>query len=206
MKLEDLLVKKSEPVIFAEPGIVEIPQYLINDPEPVGYPDTKMQDDIYRWAIEDINFFGTDILDVGAGRGDLFSVMPYVNSFHAFETTVGLCEAGKVKYGNNPTYNIYNEDYLTSNNEGMFDYGFCIGTLNSIQTTDKWNTCVKVFNQMWVDCKVGLIFIVNTGSDEAGNNGFPFTELFTNLIVGEDKPFKLDYSKYEGIYKLRFLK
>lgn len=204
MKLEDLLVKKPTPVAVEES--VEIPDYLINDPEPVGYPDTKMQDDIYRWAIEDLNLTGMNILDVGAGRGDLFGVMPYVSSFHAFETTVGLCAAGKVKYGNNPVYNIYNEDYLTTINEGMFDYGFCIGTLNSIQTTDKWNMFVKVFNQMWVDCKLGLIFIVNTGSDEAGNTGFPFSELFTNLIVGEEKPFKLDYSKYEGIYKLRFLK
>lgn len=182
-----------------------IPDYLLNDPEVVGYPDLEMQDAIYQWAVEGVNCWGKTILDVGCGRGDLIKFIPYCNQYIGVETKDSLCLVGNRKYDHFDNFEICQGNYLTMTFVN-YDIGFVIGTLNSITAQDKWETFKEFFNKLYKEISDCCIFILNSGNSEEGFNDFPFNELFTELLTVSNIPFKIDYSKFEDIYKLTVYK
>ena len=92
---------------------IEIPDYLVNDPELVGYPDLEMQEKIYNWAIQYLNFSEKTVLDVGAGRGDLFNVLNQFNlkSYIGIEERQALCYVG-VSTHTDPRFSLINANYF----------------------------------------------------------------------------------------------
>lgn len=187
----------------------EIPDYLLNDPEIVGYPDKEMQEEIYRWAAEDvIPIIGEiAIVDIGAGRGDLdkFIGVHYPElkySYDGYESNPVLCAAA-TKLKNR----VYNKTFASTYDElnDLGDWAFCIGSLN--QAYDFEEHPLSRFERIlqhsinWI--KNGIVFILLSDSDDSEYIAFPINsivhilkEKFPNI------PYKIDCSKFNGIYKL----
>lgn len=174
---------------------IVIPDYLIHDSEIVGYPDIDFQQQIYLWAISDILIAGRSVLDVGAGRGDLFHFLGSVGTYCGYDTNKILTEIGPTKYPD-ARFSLINEDYLKVTHPQKFDISVCIGTLNSDELKSSFK---EFFDKMYEDTKEVLVFILST-------EYFPFSDIFMNILTDENIPFKVDYSKFEGIYKLSVYK
>jgi SAM-dependent methyltransferase len=182
-----------------------LPEYLINDPEIVGYPDLEFQEQIYDWVKGSIPTQGYTIKDLGCGRGDFFGHISKRESWeekfkdiHYFglELNQNLCTIAKQKY---PEINILNNDYFDT--DIHTDYTVCIGTLGDNLGQDKWKNFNKTLNWAINNTKIAVIFILQ--KDCYGNEGFfdyPFKELFEN--IDPNVKFVLDYSELEDIYKL----
>ena len=199
---EDRMIVEEQ--MFMESIDDKIPDYLLNDPEVVGYPDLEMQTEIYQWAVEGIRYWDKTILDVGAGRGDLFKYISYCKGYVGVESRESLCLAGRHKHASFENFSLVNIDYFQADNVGV-DVAFVIGTLNSINTKDKWDTFKQFFDKVYNEISDCCIFILNSKSDE-GLNDFPFSELFAEVLSVGNIPFKIDYSKFEDIYKLTVYK
>jgi hypothetical protein len=180
-----------------------IPDYLINDPEVVGYPDLEMQKGLYEWVLRDLPVSGYSIKDIGAGRGDFYG---YMNEqaikaspsprYTGFETKDSLVAAGRRKYEN---IELVQSDFLDS--DLVTDYTICIGTLNESHGNDKWEYFNKTLKHCLDTTKVAIIFVLS--ADMGGFDGFldyPLTEIISHIPKG--LRFNIDYTKFEDIYKL----
>lgn len=213
MNLEDLRYmytetppKKVSPEVESDRDVLTIPEYIKYDPEIVGYPDTDMQRDIYNWALEGLNLIGKRVLDVGAGRGDLFPLLSFINDYIGFETKQFLCTAGQSNHGHDRRFNLLCSDYLETELSEKVDVAFVIGTLNSTHSGDKWETFLKFFRKICNDCNDSIIFILNRATEDENFNDFPFDDLFANILSDTKTPFKIDYSRFEDVYKLTVFK
>jgi len=223
MKLEDLLNKKTSPTNDAptqhtskglketvqdrEEGTLDLklPDYLVNDPEVVGYPSAEMQQLIYNWVAEDLPMGGIySIKDLGAGRGDFYGHLVFrrplatspIPTYTGFEAKDSLVLAGKQKYEN---LNLIQQDYLTS--DLVTDYTICIGTLNEDHGQDKWEVFNKTLNHAINTTKRAIIFVLASNMDSMeGFLDYPFSELFQN--VPDNTRFTVDYTRLQDIYKL----
>lgn len=179
----------------------QIPDYLLNDPEIVGYPDEEFQTEVYNLVSKYLPFNKYSIKDLGSGRCDFYNHIfsqDYSNEIEyiGVESNPNLCEVARLKY---PNVNIINSDFLDIDIET--DYSVCIGTLNDDHTQDKW----EYFNKTLIYCqkttKKSIIFVLSRKMD--GLEGFldyPFDELFQNFP--ESSRFTLEYSTLEDIYVL----
>lgn len=193
-KMESELRDEIDKAILEE---LNLPEYLINDPEVVGYPDLEMQDYIYDWVINDLPFGGYTVKDLGAGRGDFFSkINSDVVKYVGFETKESLVIAGRNKYeGIELIHGDFFNSYLVT------DYTICIGTLNEDIGKDKWEYFNITLNHAINSTKIAVIFILASNMD--GTDGYldyPFKELLYNLPEGIR--FNIDYTRLEDIYKL----
>lgn len=68
-----------------------LPDYLIYEPELVGYPDAEFQQMIYSKVVAEL-IGCNDVIDLGCGRGDLY---PVVNAFGIQYTGVDQLESMK---------------------------------------------------------------------------------------------------------------
>lgn len=68
-----------------------LPDYLINDPELVGYPDSEFQEMIYARVVSEL-IGCNDVIDLGCGRGDLY---PVVDAFGIQYTGVDRLDSMK---------------------------------------------------------------------------------------------------------------
>lgn len=208
MKLEDLLKGSVEPtkieqsIVQEEPPKVEIPDYLLNDPQVVGYPDLEMQEQIYRMVAgtiynsEDDTKSRTELLsvkDFGAGRGDIIGWLDGFN-YAGYETNRLLVEAGKVKYDG---INLVEKDFFQSNLKT--DFTICVGTLNSMPTNDKWKLFREVMQKALETTTDKIIFVLANRFDVEGYNDYPLLELVQHLPTN---PFELNYTFLEDIYML----
>ena len=223
IKLEDLLNQEPKQEIFEmddlaplvngdmdfihEEPIIEIPDYIINDPEIVGYPDEQFQNDIYQWALG--WYYNDTIVDVGCGRGDFYQKIDDYDDpkYTGFELNEVLIRAGRIKY---PEINIKNENFLDYDGNN-FDRIFFIGSLNQdygfYDTSTFWGKYdyfKKVLFHSLKHCNKSLIFIL---LQDAENDfiAHPISEV-TSILTKENLPFHIDYSKFNGIYKLEVFK
>jgi len=175
------------------------PTYISDGPGLVGYPDQSMQDDIYNWAISAANFDGKRVVDIGAGRGDIIKYLPASVVYTGIETNKLMCEFGTQRHN----ANMINTDYVGLDIDfGSFDIALCIGTLNSIKSDNPWETFSNFFWKMYNEITDRMIIIVNNESADEFFNSYPFSELFINVLSNAKIPFTIDYSRYEGIYRL----
>jgi hypothetical protein len=177
---------------------VSLPDYLINDPQIVGYPDEETQNEIYDWVLEGLPKSNYSIKDLGCGRGDLFGRFHLQSNIDYFgiELNPNLYNVAKQKY---PDIQVFNNNYFDISIES--DYTVVIGTLGDDMGLDKWENFNKTLNWAISNTKQAVIFVLQR--DCYGSEGYldyPFTELFNNL--GTDVKFVLDNSKLEDIYKL----
>lgn len=198
MKLEDLLIPPNvklevaaptgivdtntkvndTPAKNTSPTLVEIPDYLINDPQVMGYPDAEMQDSIYEFVATHIrnqqeylvmqdeidSYDYCSLLDLGCGRGDF---LPFVNSY--LENSDWCKLGGYLGIDNNEiyidianqknqryirdSYNFKNGDILTLTQLDIpikYDYTVLIGTLNSMNLGG--NSKAKMFREIMEQC------------------------------------------------------
>lgn len=207
MKLEDLLKGSVEPTkspIIEEVPVAGIPDYILNDPQVVGYPDLEMQNQIYGMITRAI-YNSTDdvelrtgpysVKDFGAGRGDIKNwLIPDDIVYTGYETNRLLVEAGKVKYDG---INLVEQDFLRSTLKT--DFTICVGTLNSMPTNDKWALFREVMQKALETTTNKIIFVLANRFDVEGYNDFPLTELVQHLPTN---PFELNYTFLEDIYML----
>jgi hypothetical protein len=179
-----------------------MPEYLLNDPEVVGYPSIELQDFIYKWVAEDLPLAGDySIKDYGAGRGDFLAhlrtrgVLPFP-TYYGFEKKESLVLAGKQKH----TYlTLVQQDFLSS--DIVTDYTICIGTLNEDHGEDKWEYFNKTLNHAVKTTNKAIILVLASNMDNLeGFLDYPLQELFQNLP--KDVRFTIDYTRLEDIYKL----
>lgn len=201
MQLEDLL-KTPEEIIVPKPEPMNIPDYMLNDPEIVGYPDVEMQDDIYRWVENDIRFNAT-VKDFGCGRGDFgHAYLKYArpNSddlYIGIDKNPFLIEAGIRKWRSKYEFALKHGDWFDEFT--MTDYTVCIGSLNEVETADPMDFFFRTLTHALQTTKEQVIFVFNTEPEE-GYNHFPLDKVID--ILSEWKPFRLDCSRYKGICKL----
>lgn len=233
MKLEDLFKKPEtgpiftptseggwsvEPVLIAPTGTgtskiaeveaFQIPDYILNDPQQVGYPDKEMQDEIYGWVYDSVNKladpdtrFRSTITDFGAGRGDISHWFSGGDAFKytGFETNPILVQAGNQKYKESKyiDFTLIQQDFFDSNIKS--DFTICVGTLNSIPTENKWGLFRRTMQKALETTEKAIIFVLSNKFDVEGFNDFPFKELFDHL---PNNPFTIDCTKFEDIYML----
>lgn len=179
----------------------EIPEYLLNDPEVVGYPDNEMQSQIYDWVLGGIAS-RSSIKDYGCGRGDFYGYIEKYGYSHHHITYIGydinpnIINVGRVKY---PQCQFWLNDFQNVTAES--DYTICIGTLNDNHGQDKWEYFNRTLNNALVNTKVAIIFVLSRNFDNNPNFlDYPFEELFQHL--DKNLRFEIDYTKFEDIYKL----
>lgn len=174
-----------------------IPDYLLFDPEVVGYPDLEMQGQIYDWVYEELDSGKCSVKDYGCGRGDFWSGNRFVyGGYVGIENKESLVEVAKKKY---PHINIIQGDFLEQ--DLQTDYTICIGTLNDVHGFDKWEYFNKTLKKALETTNIAIIFILSSNMD--GIDGFldyPLNELFQNL--SPELPIEIDYTKFQDIYKL----
>ena len=201
-KIQTSLEDYDPPIRSGDAGSIinELPGYLLNDPEIVGYPNLEFQELIYNWVGSKIPVHqDVSIKDLGCGRGDFYGWLQDQGSnarYLGIDLNPNLCEVAKVKY---PKINIIADDFL--NCEIQSDYTISIGTLNEDNGNDKWDNFNKTLNYAINTTKRSILFVLSRNSDNLeGFNDFPFNELFNNLP--QDVLFEIDYSKLEEIYLL----
>lgn len=207
MTLESLL----NPEVVSDPIVTptvesrvefEFPDYILYDPEIVGYPNTVVQDNIYNWAIEGI-LTAQNVCDIGSGRGDFYRHFQKINQavdYIGFELMTSLVTAGN-KRTTDDHFKNYLGDYLELDAPTV-DYTFCIGSLNMKNDLDKWDYLNKIFERAMSHTNIAAVFILNRIDEEENMQGFPLEELFSRVDMLKTVPFVLDYSKMENIYKL----
>lgn len=201
MQLEDLL-KSPEEIIVPEPEPMNIPDYMLNDPKIVGYPDAEMQDDIYRWVANSIRS-GASVKDFGAGRGDfadayLKNLWPNSDDkYIGIDKNPFLIEAGIQKWRSKYEFALKHGDWFDE--FVITDYTVCIGSLNEPETPEPMDFFYRTMTHALQTTKEQVIFVFNT-EPEDGYNHFPLNKVIK--ILSDWKPFRLDCSRYKGICKL----
>lgn len=208
MKLEDLLKGSVEPTklpIIEEIPVAGIPDYILNDPQVVGYPDLEMQEQIYG-LVSDVIYDSivrdgkmrtepASVKDFGAGRGDIIKwLIPTDVLYKGYETNKLLVETGKVKHDG---INLVEMDFMQSTLKT--DFTICVGTLNSMPTNAKWKLFREVMQKALETTTDKIIFVLANRFDVDGYNDFPLTELVQHL---PNNPFVIDYTVFEDIYML----
>ena len=127
-ELEDQFISEIDQEIENHPEYVnveEFPDYLVNDPEIVGYPDEDFQEEIYNLISDRLPKFNFTVKDLGAGRCDFYAHL--MKDDYAGERKTGIdyfgidsnpysCQVAKKKY---PKVQIINNDFLDINTNSM---------------------------------------------------------------------------------------
>lgn len=193
---------KSEPDTF--------PDYLLNDPEIVGYPDRVTQHQIYDWVKAKLPYNYFSIKDLGCGRGDFGNWLdvsfehpsdndpdqsPEIN-YIGIDNNPNLIQVGQKKY---PELKLINSDF--NDVSIQTDFTVCIGTLNDEHDLDKWMMFNKTLNHALNNTKTAILFVLQANCyGIEGHLDYPLHELVQNLSEGIR--FEIDYSKLEDIYLL----
>lgn len=197
------LLNKSKDLVDSEKGsYIEFPEYLLNDPEIVGYPDKEFQDQIYDWVLSKIPN-NESILDFGCGRGDINWSRIYdeegeVSPYYGIDSNEILINVGRKKYELEDLY-LECGDFMQT--ELKKDWSICVGTLNEDRGKDKWSYFNQVLSKMISCSNKGCILVLSRNSDNMeGFLDYPFEELFTHLP--SNLAFEIDYSRLVDIYTL----
>lgn len=213
MKLEDLIspVLYPEIINLATENVDEadmnelFPDYLLEDPMVVGFPDKDMQDAIYRYAITDLIEFYPDargliVIDVGCGRGDLrVPLKEYYDDikYIGFELNSIHVKSAKKKYN----LTISNSNFVES--QIKCDWIFFIGSLNEdYGLGSKFEYLDELFrHSLTSDCK-GMTFIL-LNDDEDGLISYPVSSI-TNWLSSNypNLAYNINFSAFQGLYKL----
>ncbi len=174
---------------------MKIPDYIIDDPEVVGYPDEKMQWDIYNWVSKSIPNPEATVKDFGCGRGDFGHDWVRSENYIGIDRTPVIINAGKKKY---PGLDLRLGDWFDCND--VTDHTVCIGSLNSNNGQDEWEYLADTLDHAIATSNISVIFILNRKTELDGYVEYPIGKLLD--LLNDDLPFEIDYSKFEDIYKL----
>ncbi len=197
-----------------------IPEYLLTDPEVVGYVDEDTQTSFYKLAVDGIEIdANTSIMDLGCGRGDFFKFIYDLGTgctdYTGYELNSSLIEAGKVKYKEFDVINFKHENFLNPKPIGTepLEYQTADWTFNILNLalnydnhkTDKWEHFDSVLEASMRLCDKGSIFIML--SDNGGVNEYvhhPIDEVIKR--IQKKYMFAIDRTSSTSIYKLGIIK
>lgn len=193
-----------------------LPEYLLEDPQVVGYPDLEMQENLYAYALRGVLPLVQDpinpmaVVDIGAGRGDLRAFLDanYPGyQYYGYELNSIHRNIAKQKYGIELIVSDFSN--IAYNFKG---WGFCIGSLNDdygLFQPDSPDSKYAYFGKLLDSClrniSEGSVFILlnETSSEQENLIPFPIAEMVEFLDSNyKDLAFSIDYSKFQGIYKL----
>ena len=188
------------------PETIELfPDYLLNDPEIVGYPDLDTQEEIYDWVENYLPYSSYSIKDLGCGRGDFYA---YLNrdrydgernkliDYVGMDSNPNMVNIAKQKY---PNIQVLHNDFLDISIDT--DYSVIIGTLNEDNGNDKWDNFNKTLIHCLSNTKKKIIFVLQANSyGFQGSVDYPIHELVERL--DPNLKFIIDNSKLEDIYVL----
>lgn len=196
------LVQKSSEILDSEKGnFVELPDYLLNDPQIVGYPDEQFQEEIYLWVAAKMNSINYadefSVKDLGCGRGDFTWVTRgWTIDYIGIDSNPNLIQVGQQKY---PEIKLINSDF--NDVSIKTDYTICIGTLNDDHGLDKWEVFNKTLIHSLNNTKTAILFVLQANCyGEEGHLDYPIHEVVQRLPEGTK--FEIDNSKQEDIYLL----
>jgi hypothetical protein len=179
----------------------ELPDYLLNDPEIVGYPDEEFQNEIYQWVESKLPRFDRiiSIKDLGAGRGDFYGYIEKGEiefDYIGIDSNPNLIQVGQQKYpGIKLICNDFNDVSIQT------DYTICIGTLNDDHGLNKWEVFNKTLNHALNNTKTAILFVLQANCyGEQGHLDYPISEVVNEL--GTFIRYEIDNSKIEDIYLL----
>lgn len=175
------------------------PEYLINDPQIVGYPDEDIQNQIYEMVNSHLPTMNFSIKDFGCGRGDFYNYLTSTNrgvDYFGIDLNPNMVNIAKSKY---PDIQIFNNNYLDIAIES--DYTVVIGTLNESNGLDKWENFNKTLIHAKNTTKREILFVLQSNCyGFEGSDDFPIHEVIQRLP--ENTRFVIDNSKMEDIYVL----
>lgn len=174
---------------------IEIPPYLLDDPEAVGYPSEEFQQEIYDWVLQYIpSFTIKTVKDFGCGRGD-FGKNFFPNYYTGIDHNKIIVDTGQKKY---PTFNLIHDDYLKCTIQT--DYTVCIGTLNTFVGIEKWDWFERTLEVALNTTNDAIVFVLSKNTEMEGFLDYPISEIIGR--IPSELPFKVDYTKFEDIYAL----
>jgi hypothetical protein len=193
-----------------------LPDYLLEDPQVVGYPDLEMQESLYSYALMGVLPLVQDpinpmsVVDIGAGRGDLRAFLDtnYPGfQYYGYELNSIHRNIAKQKY----EIELINEEFSRST-MNFHGWGFCIGSLNDdygLFIPNSPDSKFTYFGHLLDACikkiSEGVVFILlnETSPEQENLIPFPMPEMVEFLDSNyPDLAFQIDYSKFQGIYKL----
>lgn len=193
--LSDIERETFEEKLATDQLTIEIPPYLIDDSEAVGYPTDEFQQEIYDWVLEYVpSFTIKTVKDFGCGRGD-FGKHFFPNYYTGIDLNKIIISAGRTKY---PPFNLMCADYLKCSLQT--DYTVCIGTLNSFVGIEKWEWFEQTLKIALDTTNEAIVFILSKNTEVDGYLDYPISETISRIPT--ELPFKIDYTKFEDIYAL----
>lgn len=199
----------SEDTTVQEP--VEIPQYMLNDPQWVGYPDKAMQEAVYQNAA--FGALGSDVvsvLDVGCGRGDFGdyiknAINPEIEYF-GIDANQHMINAGKKKY---PDLRLDNQifDIKQFQTEGRkydwifhvtnltVDYGF-MGDANQYDYLD------ALVRKSINESNIGSVYILLNDGQRTDNYLHWNIGSVSQMLLFMGVRFAIDNTDFQNMFKL----
>lgn len=163
-----------------------LPDYLINDPELVGYPDAEFQQMIYSKVVSEL-VGCNDVIDLGCGRGDFY---PVVNAFGIQYTGVDRLESmKKVAEQKYPGIEVLCQDWIDPLPKS--DAVVVVGSIGDVDTFDY----VIDMSLGYTKKKVVMVLSEDVVSVHRAIQQIKL-----------DRPYKIDASFASGVYMLTIWK
>lgn len=193
-------------------------EYIMNDPEMVGYDDKEQQRDIYDFATEELE--GEEsVLDFGCGRGDLHEFLYQKDGetpkYKGVDINSPLINAGIKKYA--PDITIENKDWFDLDSSYKSDWCVNIGSLCTrydSSSEDGFKLVTSTLDKMMDLCDTGSVLILFSTHmpEEAKEKEFLLVDPGKILTYALNKygldtgNVILDHSYTDAIFKLTVLK
>lgn len=158
-----------------------LPDYLINDPELVGYPDAEFQQMIYSKVVAEL-IGCNDVIDLGCGRGDFY---PIVDAFGMQYIGVDRLESmKKVAEQKYPGIEVLCQDWR----DPLLSYADAVVVIGSIDNVDTFDYVVEMALG-YAEKKVVMVL---------SEDVVPVRHAVSQM----NRPFKIDASFASGVYML----
>ena len=211
---EPIVEEPTQEVADMEP---EIPEYMFNDAGMVGFSDSQIQSDMYNLAIHgNIPLFGeVSVLEIGAGRGDLFthitSQLSALNvTYTGYESNQLLAKIGNIKLEDQESASVVADNFLTAEITETYDRVYIVGSLDVDygENIQPWEHLEMMLRKALDVTNVGGIatcVLLHDNGGEDNYRAFPIPNV-TDLILKFNMPFDITYGSIPSIYKLSIKK
>ncbi len=189
-----------------------------HDQRSVGWGEKGRQLERFKILLDSIKLDPSqkyDVLDIGAGFGDLFNFLRkssiLVNNYRGYELVEELVKEGTKTYGINKNFELLNEDFLGCNqsNNKRFDVAYMSGCFN-FKLLDGSNyvyieNCLKKALQL---CRVGVTanFITNRVDYEEDYIFYSDPKRIIDIAYELSMRFTIDHSYFPYEFTIAILK
>jgi SAM-dependent methyltransferase len=227
-KFKDLNLEKVQNYEnFTEPGMdIEetvnetIPEYMLQDPQYVGYPSEEFQDLIYNTSlISTVNSLTETVLDVGCGRGDfgnyILNATPYKQiKYKGIDVNEIHINVGKQKYQNLLNKDSNNFDLEVQNFDENFTsdikYDWIFHIFNTVndyglknEKTDNEYLEMLIRKSLQYS-KLGVVFYILNQNSSESNIVYNFNDI-TEILFKYNVRFAIDNTDNKNISKIIIL-